>query len=692
MQIARWLLGRGTEHVGLILGSDASGKTTFLYRLKLGESVHTIPTIGFNVETLEYSDGDKITLWDVGGCDRIRPLIRHYMLKDRFLIFIQSCDDLDPDRIYYSLDYLRMGLSMMTDFEAKHMFILFNKQDLLPPDEREKVIKGLKIQIEAEIEPYKDKLDIKILDYPGLSALNGMQLHPAMDEIRQTLQPKRAAQDTKAEIEKRGKGPSQDELLNQIRKANAESVDAGTFWKSFTDGSLESWDHYTHLRAGFFVMHDSFAQGLGLLECADAFLAHLNRLREGNPERFRNTAHKTMTIFWLHQIQVAAIEYQAKENRDEFPPRNEYADIVFSAPHLMNSGLWRSYYSKDLLFTPKARENWHLPDLQPLPSTAQPKTSEKPKQHRVTSDINRLPRFAFSVVQKTISSNLRRGGVVKQALEALQSSTMRLRASDSSVPPYSETQAYFWIQIIHAYIRSLEAEPSSKDTFKGQPSTLTFDAFKSLFGITGDEWQQYYSRSKWESIPARMSFVIPDQKALPNVFGMPSQARMDLARTQMINAINHRSTVSADLPPQEDLDFLAAILMDEAKLIPESELNVVSHASLLRFLFKRLTGQTKSAATSTKRGDASLASSTALEVAERVGMTQGMFWVQQIQIALAGKDVKDFEDFVRANSYLAFEDLPFVYYSAQLWQSVEAREAYVPPDRRALSSIIPGRL
>lgn len=630
------------------------------------------------------------------------------MLKDRFLIFIQSCDDLDPDRIYYSLDYLRMGLSMMTDFEAKHMFILFNKQDLLPPDEREKVIKGLKIQIEAEIEPYKDKLDIKILDYPGLSALNGMQLHPAMDEIRQTLQPKRAAQDTKAEIEKRGKGPSQDELLNQIRKANAESVDAGTFWKSFTDGSLESWDHYTHLRAGFFVMHDSFAQGLGLLECADAFLAHLNRLREGNPERFRNTAHKyvhiqsagflitdllrTMTIFWLHQIQVAAIEYQAKENRDEFPPRNEYADIVFSAPHLMNSGLWRSYYSKDLLFTPKARENWHLPDLQPLPSTAQPKTSEKPKQHRVTSDINRLPRFAFSVVQKTISSNLRRGGVVKQALEALQSSTMRLRASDSSVPPYSETQAYFWIQIIHAYIRSLEAEPSSKDTFKGQPSTLTFDAFKSLFGITGDEWQQYYSRSKWESIPARMSFVIPDQKALPNVFGMPSQARMDLARTQMINAINHRSTVSADLPPQEDLDFLAAILMDEAKLIPESELNVVSHASLLRFLFKRLTGQTKSAATSTKRGDASLASSTALEVAERVGMTQGMFWVQQIQIALAGKDVKDFEDFVRANSYLAFEDLPFVYYSAQLWQSVEAREAYVPPDRRALSSIIPGRL
>jgi ubiquitin carboxyl-terminal hydrolase L3 len=189
-----------------------------------------------------------------------------------------------------------MGMQMMSEFEAKHMFILFNKQDLLQPDEREKVIKDLKGRIEAEIKPYNDKLDIRILDYPGLSALNGMQLPPVMDEIRQTLQPKRAAQDTKSEIEKREKGPSEDELLNQIRKANAESVDAETFWKFFMDGSLESWDHYTHLRAGFFVMHDSFAQGLGLLECADALIAHLNRLREGNPERFRNTAHKYVQV------------------------------------------------------------------------------------------------------------------------------------------------------------------------------------------------------------------------------------------------------------------------------------------------------------------------------------------------------------------------------------------------------------
>ncbi|QGI83986.1 hypothetical protein CEK26_010705 [Fusarium fujikuroi] len=679
--IARWLLGGGREHVGLILGNDASGKTTFLYRLKFGEAVQALPTIGFNVETIDHPDGEKVTLWDVGGCDAIRPLIRHYMTQDRFLIFIQSCTDTDPDRVEFSLEYLRMGMNMMLEYGAKHVFIIFNKQDLLSDEERPKTVKDLKTKIEAEIKPYADKLDIKILDTPGLSALWGCQAYNVMDEIRKTLTPKNAANDTKAEIELREKGPSEEELRNKIRTANAESANASTFWKSFLDGTLEAWDHYTHLRAGFFVMHDCFGRGLGLLECADEFMKHLNRLREGIPERFRNTAHKTMTIFWLHQIQVAAIEYQA-HSLDKFPSREDYADIVFSAPHLMNSGLWRTYYSKDLLFSQLARNNYSLPDLQPLPTIKQ--VTSAPLQEKVTNYVDRLPRFAFSVVQKTLSSKLRRGGVVKQALEALQSSTMRLRASDSSVPPYSETQAYFWIQIIHAYTRSLEVESS-------QSQFTTYEAFKSLFGINGDEWKEYYSQSTWESIAARMTFVNPDKKPLPNIFNLPSQARKDLAISQMINATNHRSA-NTDLPPSEDLDFLASILIDEAKLIPESELNVASHASLITFLFNRLTQKTKSAATSTKRGDASLASSTALEIAKWTGLTQAMFWVQQIQVALAGRKDMSFEEFIKGNSVLAFEELPFVYYSPQLWGSVEARDGYVMPDRRRLSSIVTGKV
>ena len=74
-----------------MVGLDAAGKTTILFKLKLGEIVTTIPTIGttellnyhhvpwvgFNVETVEYR-GISFTVWDVGGQDKIRPLWRHY--------------------------------------------------------------------------------------------------------------------------------------------------------------------------------------------------------------------------------------------------------------------------------------------------------------------------------------------------------------------------------------------------------------------------------------------------------------------------------------------------------------------------------------------------------------------------------------------------------------------------------------
>ena len=48
----------------LMLGLDAAGKTTILYRLKLAEVVTTIPTVGFNVETVEY----KNIKFNVLGC------------------------------------------------------------------------------------------------------------------------------------------------------------------------------------------------------------------------------------------------------------------------------------------------------------------------------------------------------------------------------------------------------------------------------------------------------------------------------------------------------------------------------------------------------------------------------------------------------------------------------------------------
>jgi small GTP-binding protein len=78
----------------LMLGLDAAGKTTVLYKLKLGEICTTIPTVGFNIETLQYRNVNIVT-WDVGGRDRIRPLWRHYFQNTQGLIFVIDSNDKD---------------------------------------------------------------------------------------------------------------------------------------------------------------------------------------------------------------------------------------------------------------------------------------------------------------------------------------------------------------------------------------------------------------------------------------------------------------------------------------------------------------------------------------------------------------------------------------------------------------------
>ncbi|XP_021722594.1 ADP-ribosylation factor 1-like [Chenopodium quinoa] len=70
----------------LMVGLDAAGKTTILYKLKLGEIVTTIPTIGFNVETVEYKN-ISFTVGDVGGQDKASPIYFIYLISSCVAIF-----------------------------------------------------------------------------------------------------------------------------------------------------------------------------------------------------------------------------------------------------------------------------------------------------------------------------------------------------------------------------------------------------------------------------------------------------------------------------------------------------------------------------------------------------------------------------------------------------------------------------
>ncbi|KAK8403867.1 hypothetical protein O3P69_000137 [Scylla paramamosain] len=124
----------------LMLGLDAAGKTTILYKLKLGHSVTTIPTVGFNVETVAYKNV-KFNVWVrqrsqapvephyYHGAlrDKIRPLWRHYYTGTQGLIFVVDCADRDR------VDEARQELHrIINDREMRDAIILVfaNKQDL----------------------------------------------------------------------------------------------------------------------------------------------------------------------------------------------------------------------------------------------------------------------------------------------------------------------------------------------------------------------------------------------------------------------------------------------------------------------------------------------------------------------------------------------------------------------------------
>lgn len=109
-----------------MVGLDAAGKTTILYKLKLDEKVTTIPTIGFNVEVVHH-EKTRFTVWDVGGQDKIRPLWRHYFSGTNGVIFV--LDSNDRERIGEAQAELHR---IMNEDELRDaaLLVFANKQDL----------------------------------------------------------------------------------------------------------------------------------------------------------------------------------------------------------------------------------------------------------------------------------------------------------------------------------------------------------------------------------------------------------------------------------------------------------------------------------------------------------------------------------------------------------------------------------
>jgi small GTP-binding protein len=120
-----WIYGNREASI-LILGLDASGKTTIMNRLKYGDNMVTVPTIGFNCEHIKFGSLSFIG-WDIGGQNRIRKLWHNYYENADAVVFV--IDSSDRARF----PEVKEELTKLTEhtYLKDCAFLIFaNKQDL----------------------------------------------------------------------------------------------------------------------------------------------------------------------------------------------------------------------------------------------------------------------------------------------------------------------------------------------------------------------------------------------------------------------------------------------------------------------------------------------------------------------------------------------------------------------------------
>mmetsp|Transcript_7768 Transcript_7768/g.15157 ORF Transcript_7768/g.15157 Transcript_7768/m.15157 type:complete len:216 (+) Transcript_7768:95-742(+) len=129
-----------------MVGLDAAGKTTVLFRLKLGDEVQTIPTIGFHVEKVDYKN-ISFHVWDLGGQEKIRSLWSYYISSNPTDGIIFVVDSSDKERVDDAKTELhRLLHETKTSQQEAALLVLANKQDIPGALSRKEIIKALGLE------------------------------------------------------------------------------------------------------------------------------------------------------------------------------------------------------------------------------------------------------------------------------------------------------------------------------------------------------------------------------------------------------------------------------------------------------------------------------------------------------------------------------------------------------------------
>ncbi|HME88015.1 MAG TPA: hypothetical protein VKE30_02240 [Chthoniobacterales bacterium] len=124
------------------------------------------------------------------------------------------------------------------------------------------------------------------------------------------------------------------------------------FTRALERGEIANKDfqHASHLHVAWVYLAESSSIG----EAAGKMSNTLRNFAAaaGKPEKY----HKTITLFWIHLLNRVRLTANGKS----------LTEIVHCHPRLLEKNFPLVYYSRDLLFSERARASWVEPDLKPL--------------------------------------------------------------------------------------------------------------------------------------------------------------------------------------------------------------------------------------------------------------------------------------------------------------------------------------
>jgi len=236
------------------------------------------------------------------GSEKLRPLLRHYLPSTEYILFIHNCAD--EERLDEQIEEFHRVAKGLAEGGGRYIFVILNKQDLLPPAQRRHHVADIMRRYEQESTKHADKLTIDVLDLPYLSATKSSdaELHVILDRVQESLRrgPKpRAAIPTWNESRPAAKRPRADldDLKRQARQMiDADGASADEFWQSLERGDVQEWNHYSHLRAGFFALVEGATSSMTLFDCADVLISKVKYLEALKPDHsFHDATHRQVT-------------------------------------------------------------------------------------------------------------------------------------------------------------------------------------------------------------------------------------------------------------------------------------------------------------------------------------------------------------------------------------------------------------